>query len=55
MGEIALGAAGFLADQPHRLELAQKIGGRLVDMQHPVHRGDPVVSWRAVNSAAWAG
>ncbi len=36
MGKIALGAAGDLADQPHRIELFQQIIRALVDMQHAV-------------------
>ncbi len=36
MREIALRAARFLADEPHRLELVEKIGRALVDMQHAV-------------------
>ena len=36
MREITLRAAAFLADEPHRLELIEKIGRALVDMQHAV-------------------
>ena len=36
MREIALRAAAFLADEPHRLELVEQIGRALVDMQHAV-------------------
>ena len=38
MGEIALGAAAVPADEPHRLELGEQVGGRLVDMQHAIDR-----------------
>ena len=36
MAEVALGAAALAAHQPHRLELVEKIGRRLADVQHPI-------------------
>ena len=36
--QVALGAAGFLAQQAHRFELVQQIARRLVDVQHAVDR-----------------
>ena len=35
MRQIALGAAGFLAQRAHRFQLVQQVAGRLVDVQHP--------------------
>ena len=36
--QIALRAAGFLAHQPHRLQLVEQILGRRGNGDHPVHR-----------------
>ena len=35
--EVALRAAGLLAQQAHRFELVQQVAGGLVDVQHAVH------------------
>ena len=34
--QVALGTAGFLAQQPHRFELVEQVASRLVEMQHAV-------------------
>ncbi len=36
VGEVALRAAGLLAEDAHRLELVEQVGAALVDVQHPV-------------------
>ena len=38
LGQVALGAAGVLADQPHRLQLVELVGGRAVDVEEAVNR-----------------
>ena len=35
--QVALGAAGFLAEQAHGFELVQEVAGRFVEVQHAVH------------------
>ncbi|MCY1226415.1 hypothetical protein D9M72_386440 [compost metagenome] len=35
--QVALGAAGFLADQPHGLELVEQVARTRVDVREPVH------------------
>jgi hypothetical protein len=37
VSQIPLGAAGFLADQPHRFQLGQQVMCAGVDVDHPVH------------------
>jgi hypothetical protein len=36
VGQVALRAAGLLAQQAHRLEFVEQVAGRLVDVQHAV-------------------
>ena len=45
MGEVALGASGYLAGEPHRFEFGEKVGGIPVDVHHAVH--DPAGSMLA--------
>ena len=35
--EVADGAARFLADEPHGLELVEEVGRALVEVEHAVH------------------
>ena len=55
LSQIALGAAGVLADEAHRLQLVELIGGRAIDVEEAVdlgagaflHRRTIVCRWRS--------
>ena len=39
LGQIALGAAGVLTDETHRLQLVELVGGRAIDVEEAVDLG----------------